>query len=48
MGAAFDPAFAFTTWFGPGRHDGASSAALVAYDDACGCFQYVTEPRPIG
>lgn len=48
MGDSFVPTFSIATRFGPGRHDGASAARLVAFDDACACFRYSGPVTPIG
>jgi len=33
--------------YGPGRYDGAGVGRNVAFDDGCGCFNYVGAPYPI-
>ena len=48
MGESFDPVFSLRTFFGPGRHDGASATRLVAFVDECECFRYTGELRSIG
>ena len=48
MGSSFEPVFSIADTFGPGRHDGASAARLVRFDDGCGCFNYTGPTIPVG
>jgi hypothetical protein len=48
FGDAFHPVGVFAGRFGPGRHDGTSAVRPLAYDEACGCFQYDGPVIPIG
>ncbi len=40
LGSSFQTASSFGTSFGPGRHDGASAAKELTFQDACKCFEY--------
>jgi ABC-type branched-subunit amino acid transport system substrate-binding protein len=40
LGTDFEPASTFAARFGPGRHDGASAARHLAFDDRCTCWRY--------
>ncbi|HVV35399.1 MAG TPA: ABC transporter substrate-binding protein [Acidimicrobiales bacterium] len=48
MGTSFQPVYSIADTFGPGRHDGASAARLVRFDDGCGCFNYTGPTIDIG
>lgn len=47
LGTTFEPALTHGARFGPGIHDGASSARPLAFDDACSCFYYVGGADPV-
>ena len=47
LGSSFVSALTFSTSFRPGRHDGAASAANLAFDGGCSCFKYTSTPRSI-
>lgn len=44
LGTSFPSFGSFGNAFGPGRHDGAYLYRHVAYDPACVCFHYVSDP----
>lgn len=48
QGLPFGPADAFAIRLLPGRADGVSAYRDVAFDDGCGCFQYVSGNHPTG
>lgn len=38
----------FRSSFAPGRtHDGAAAYRLIAFQDACSCYKYISAPRPM-
>ena len=43
LGSDFQAASTFQTFFGPGRHSGVDAVRLIAYQDDCGCFAYVSD-----
>lgn len=45
LGGSAPSLSSFTNVFGPNRHDGAGTYRTVAYDPACTCFHYTSEPR---
>jgi ABC-type branched-subunit amino acid transport system substrate-binding protein len=48
LGDRFRPAATFLTTYAPGRtHDGASAYRLLAFQDPCGCYKYVSPQRPL-
>ena len=47
LGSTFASALTFSTSFRPGRHDGAATAATLAFDGGCSCFKYTSAPRSI-
>jgi len=42
LGTSYAPVTMVKSRFGPGRPDGASSYARLAYDDGCSCFKYAS------
>jgi hypothetical protein len=47
LGTTFPPAEVFSTQFGPGLYDGASSYRIYAFSTACKCFQYTGPSYPM-
>jgi hypothetical protein len=48
LGDAMGPAATFRTTLSPARtHDGASSYRLIAFEDACSCYKYISALRPM-
>jgi len=45
LGSTFTSALTLATLFRPGRHDGASMIAPLAFDGGCSCFKYTAAPR---
>ena len=48
LGSSAPSLLSFTNTFGPGRHDGAGTYRTTAYDPACTCFHYTSEPIAAG
>jgi hypothetical protein len=47
LGTSFQPAEVFSTQFGPGLYDGASSYRIYEFSTACKCFQYTGPSTPM-
>lgn len=47
LGSSYPSAWTYAAELGPGRHDGATTGRLVAYDDGCSCYRITGNDRRI-